>query len=113
MRAYTGSVYSDPTLFKDFHAGNVINATMIVIKDHSPCDNCVNYAKVMLDEEKKELRSVRVCDFCDQIHYFNRDENVPTKYNHSTLVDLVLFCISFGTHSSLFLHTFNPGSITL
>jgi len=78
-RVYTGSVYSDPALFKDFYAENVSDTSVIAIKDHNPCDNCLTYSKSMSDDEKKVFRSIPVCEFCDQIRFTHSEKT----YNRS------------------------------
>ena len=68
-RVYTGSVYSDATLFKDFRGENVSDTSVIAIKDHNPCDDCDTYTKALTSEQKKKFRSARVCKFCLAIRY--------------------------------------------
>ena len=68
-RVYTGSIYKDPALFKEFRAENVADTSVIAIKDHDPCNDCAAYTESMTIGQKRQFRSVRVCEFCSAVNF--------------------------------------------
>jgi len=82
---FTGSVYNDSTLLPDFGGENISDSRVLVIKDHNPCDNCLNLTgNATLDGLRSgrwRIRSPRVCVFCKLIRYedltFGRMSDIP------------------------------------
>jgi len=64
-RVFTGSVYNETSIQWFFKGENVSDSTVIVVKDHHPCDECNLLAPKVRTTEFLNA----VCPFCAQIQY--------------------------------------------